>query len=370
VTTGAWLYPHDLHDVPGLAALVRDAGLDTVCLASSYHSLLAASPANTTRRVVALPSSGVYFRPDAATWAGSALQPQVAATVAEQGDALEHGRRFADTAGASLTAWLVCLHEDGARDRPDLAVQSVTGDRLPGSLCLRAPEVREYALRLVRDAAARADAVQLESLHWLAQPHAQHAKVDGAAPRLSRLALSVCFCRRCREHAGRHGVDAGMVASELVTRWQAAWDGLEPDEPADVPGLAEYLDLRADAVTSLLADVVAAVDVPVEMVCFGDATLHGVRSGDLVATGADVRVLAYGSAEQLRSILTAYEGGGRHVGLSVLPEHVADLEAAEAAVRAARDTGAESMRLYHLGLAGERRRGWTAQLVDVWRGAR
>lgn len=370
MTTGTWLYPHDLHDLPELAAQLRDAELDTICVAGSYHALLGASPTEAGRTVLSLPRSAVYFRPDPSHWAGAAWRPTVSSAVDELGDALEQGRRLADTAGSSLTAWLVCLHHDDDRQcaggATDWAVQLVTGERLPGTFCLRASEVRDYTMRLVADASARADAVQLESLHWLAQPHAVHAKVAGAAPRLSQLVLSTCFCKRCKAGAEAAGVDVERLALQLPRRWGLAWDGLAPDEYEDLPGLADYLAVRAQVVTELAAEVAASVSVPIEVVCFGDDQLHGFDVRKLYDAGVAVRALAYGDATRVREVLTSRQVSD--VGLSLLPEHAPDRRTALTAVEAARAAGASSVRWYHAGLIGSRRRGWLASLTAAWRG--
>lgn len=371
MSTGAWLYPHDLADLPGLAALVRSAGLDEVCVATSYHSLLAACPANPTRRVVSFPRGGALYRPDHSVWRGAELRPTVSADVADSGDALDRGGRFAGDAGVALCAWLVCLHgDDPGWLPPHLSIETVTGDRVPGAPCLASSAVQDYALRLVTDAARRADRVQAESLHWLPAPHALHNKVDGAAPRLSRLALSLCFCGTCRNHAAAVGVDGDEVARGLLTAWRDAWDGLAPDDPSTVPGLTGYLRARQALVTDLVAaaaDATAAAGSRLELVSFGDPLLTGLDPVDYADIEVDVRALAYGPAARVEEILAALpNGAARHVGLSLLPEHVPDEAAARAAVTAAARGGAASLRFYHLGLVGERRRTWLPALVDAW----
>jgi len=373
VTTGVWLYPWDVRDIPDLPALLSDSQVDTVCLPGSYHSLRAAVPGNATRRVFELSGTAAYFAPDEMLWRDQLLRPTTSPLVADLGDVFDYGRRLADQAGASLTGWLVCLHADKlVRHRPELAVELATGDIALGAPCLLAAEVRDYAVRLARDVSGRVDALQLESLHWVAQPHARHTKIDGAAPKLSRLATSVCFCQRCREFARGRGVDADLVAKSLLATWSSALDGLSPDDPDDVDGLGPYLELRAEVVTGLLAEIVAAVNVPVEVVRFGDAVLNGVNTRAIEELGVVVRVLGYGSADRVARGLAELKAapdspGELHVGVSLLSEHVTDLADAQGAIQAAVVSGAESMRLYHLGLAGARRRAWLPSLLDTWR---
>lgn len=367
LATGVWLYPWDLRDADSVGGAVEDAGVDTICVAAVYHSLLAAAPTDTVRRVIELPKTSAYFRPHPAIWTGRTLRPRQSPLVSEIGDVFDVARRVADRGGCAVTAWLVCVHDDRlVRDQPALAVQTATGDHMLGAPCLAAPEVREYVLRLMREAANRADAIQLESAHWLAQPHARHAKIDGAAPVLSRLLLSVCFCGRCGVRAARAGVDARQVAADLVAYWEQAWDGLEPDDPEAVPGLAAYLSVRAATVTELITEAASTVSVPIEMVAFGDLLLHGFDPEAVAAAGVDVRSLAYGPAATVRAQLGRQGARIDHLGLSMLPEHAADLDDAVAGVRAAATSGVRSVRFYHYGLAGPRRREWLPALVDAW----
>lgn len=372
MTSGVWLYPGDLTDQPGLAELVRESVVDTVCVAAAYHSLLACRPGRSAAAMVQFPATAIYFTPDDRLWRDQVLWPTVSPTIAGGHDVLAAGGTFARAAGTSLTAWLVCLHDDDlVRTRPDLAVRAATGDVLLGAPCLRAPEVRGYAVTLVRDAAARADAVQLESLHWLPQPHARHSKIDGAAPRLSRLLTSVCFCPRCAAAAHHRGLDAGAVADQMVQRWAAAWDGLAADDPDAVPGLARYLQIRAEAVTTLIAEVVQQASVPVEVLAFGDPQLTGLSPAAAEAGGASVRISAYGTAGRVSSLLddarrAADRAAALHVGLSILPEHAPDLADAVQAARSAAAAGAHSIRLYHLGLASDRRRRWLPSVIQAW----
>jgi hypothetical protein len=374
-TTGTWLYPHDLTQLPDLLSTVREAALDTVCVAVRYHSLLAVAPTNPVGRIVELPHTATYFAPDEALWRNRALRPAVSPFVAEVGDAIDLGREFCDRAGTTLTAWIVGLHSDRlVRDRPDLAVETVTGDRLAGAPCLSSLEVQDFAVRLVRDVAARVDAVQLESMTWTAQPHARHTKVEGAAPNLSRLALSLCFCRRCRDRSRRGDVDADAVAEQLLRRWAAAWDGCGADDPASVPGLDGYLALRQSVVTELLGAIVAACPVPVEVVQFGDPQLTGTARRAAESVGASVRVLTYGGATDVERAfdsdqLSVGGVGAPHVGLSILPEHAREQIDIERAITAAADRGVASVRFYHAGLAGPRRRAWLPALAQAWRSA-
>jgi hypothetical protein len=370
--TSAWIYPWDIADlgVPALARLVSAGGLAGVNVAVSYHSLFATVPDNPRRHLVELPHSAVYYRPDPTRWPDDTAWPAVSAWVDELGDALSLGRRLADAAGCELTAWTVCLHNDlGERD-PDLAVRTVWGEPVRAALCVAHPRVRAYVRALVADVGARADRVQVESAHWMPLPHHAHAMVAAADPdTLIRLAR-ICFCAHCRRAGQRAGVDVDALAERLRAVWTASYAGPAASALSAVDGLDAYLGVRTAAVTSLVADLVEVSRAPVEFVSFGDRWATGVHLGEVERAGARVRVLAYGSASQVRAVLDAERSATDrprvlHVGLSLLPEHAVDESEFAAAVGVARGAGAASVAYYHLGLVDAQRREWPAMAAGA-----
>jgi len=91
VTTGVWLYPWDVRDIPDLPALLSDSQIDTVCLAGSYHSLQAAVPGNATRRVFELSGTAAYFAPDEMLWRDQLLRPTTSPLVASRKTCCDSG---------------------------------------------------------------------------------------------------------------------------------------------------------------------------------------------------------------------------------------------------------------------------------------
>lgn len=378
-----WLYPWDIHDlgVDAVAELLRLGEVDVVHVATSYHSLFATVPDNPRRRHVELTSSAIYHHPDPEVWDGCHVPPTVSPMVTEVGDALELARRLADAAGCEHSAWTVCLHDStlGQR-RPDLAVETLWGERVLTAPCLRHPVVRDVARRLVLDVGARADRVQLESACWSTLPHHRHAKLPAARPDVVVRLAEICFCERCRSAAAGAGLDVEALVRALRRHWEAAHTGgtaladdtALADVVAATPGLANYLRLRTDAVTALVGDLTAASPVPVEVLSFGDRDRTGVSLADLEATGAAVRVLAYGGPEQVAQQVAAESAAPDrparlHVGLSLLPEHSPDAVALSRSARHALDAGAASLSTYHLGLATAQRRRWLADVAAARR---
>ncbi|GGM02946.1 hypothetical protein ACFFX1_39565 [Dactylosporangium sucinum] len=361
--TSAWIYPWDVadHGTSALSRVVRDAGLSAVNVAASYHSLFATVPDNPRRHLVELPRGMVYYRPDPAHWRDSAVEPRVSAWVDELGDALTLGRELAERAGCGLTAWTVCLHNSLGRRHPELALRTVWGDVVTAALCVRNPAVRAYAAALVADVGARADRVQLESAHWTPLPHHPHVKLALPHPVNLGMIAQICFCDHCRAAGEAAGVDVGALAGALRRRWQRCYETPVLEPLSTEEGYEAYQAVRVEAVTSLVAELVGRSPVPVEFVTFGDRAATGAHLAGIERAGAAVRALAYGPAERVKEVRAAEEAApdrprSLHLGLSLLPEHVADHEAFLGAVGAA--GAAPSLSFYHLGLVGAERRTW------------
>ena len=369
----AWLYPWDIHDLetPDLAAMLQSAGIQAVHVAASYHSLFATIPDNPRRHFIELPASAIYFRPSVDVWEGATITPAVSSLVDQVGDSLDMARQLADASGSQASAWTVCLHDSNIGVRlPDLAIETLWGERIRSALCIRHPLVRDYALRLVRDVSSRSDRVQLESPYWTTLPHHRHVKVPVEQPDFVAGLASLCFCVHCREAA----VAAGINLPTLIQRLRSQWDAAHrqghpvPDLASEDDSLAEYHRVRAAAVTGLIRDLVSTSTAPVEVVSFGDRQLTGVALDEIEQVGASVRVLTYGSADQVAGKLGDLAAApdrprALQVGLSMLPEHAADVADLTQSVGHAVAAGAESVAFYHLGLVGADRRGWLAELA-------
>ena len=339
-------------------------------MAASYHSLFATVPDNPRRRHIDLPSSCVYFVPDPEVWEGASMAPTMAPIVDEIGDALQQGRRLADGAGCAVSAWTVCLHDTSLGHRyPDIAVQTLWGDRVPVAPCLRHPQVRDYVRRLGTDLGNRADVVQLESACWTTLPHHRHAKIPARSPEVIARLTEVCFCQRCRQAAAGAGLDVSRLVEDLKSVWNSAHSVAVTFTAilAEVAELAQYLDVRSAAVTELVSECVAVSRVPVEVVTFGERSRTGMKLNALEAAGAAIWVLAYGPPAHVDELLNdeaqaADRPERLRVGLSLLPEHTDSAADLATSASTAVGRGAVAIGTYHLGLATAERRRWLSQI--------
>lgn len=351
-------YPWDVLGDPGFADRVREAGLDAVTLAVTYHSTRAATPLHPRRRFVDARHSALYRPVRARAWAGRRLVP-AGATWVEGPDPAGAAALALSEAGIPVSAWLVLAHNSllGTR-HPDLAVTNCFGEAYPYALCPAQEEVRAYCATLAAEAlrGLPPDAVRgvsLESAGQLGAVHAGcHEKTDGAYPPAELRALSVCCCTACR------------------AAWQAA--GLDPDQvtrllrggrklPAELGEV--LLKVRHEAADALRGQALEAVRATLPG---AEVTLHahpdpwatGPSPGLTERAGAQVDALlvpCWPTGPESAELVWQAVESGLPVNAYVTAQPPADPAALPAHVRRLRAAGATRLSLYHLGLLpGER----------------
>ena len=290
-------------------AEVKDLGLDTVSLAGAYHAGKFLRPHGRAGRVYFPEDGTICFHPDMARY--GAVKPQTNSVVAER-DVM---RELADDPTIAATAWMVLLHNSRlGRLHPDLTVRNAFGDRYVYSLCPAAPDVREFAVALCRDVTDNyaVAGLSLETPGFLPFAHGYHHEfaLVKTNPWLEN-ALGLCFCDHCREGASR----AGMDLDALQARVAAGIDSmLEPgiDLPADMASafwladvagdaeLAAFLRWRCDVVTSLVAEIRAAVRADAEIAVIpsvarptAGAFYEGTDLAGLAAAGIVIEACVY-----------------------------------------------------------------------------
>ncbi|MFD4241816.1 hypothetical protein ACFWP3_09490 [Streptomyces sp. NPDC058525] len=375
-TVSAHAYPWDVLDDPAFPDRVRDAGLDAVTLALSYHSTRAATPLHPQRRFVDARHFALYRPVDHRAWSGRRLVPSRAdwAPGPDPGGAAVEALA---AAGIPVNAWLVLAHNSRLGTlHPRLAVTNCFGEPYPYALCPAQPEVREYcatlaaeALRGLTPGAVRG--VSLESAGQLGAVHLGcHEKTDGAYPAAALRALSVCCCAACRARWRAAGLDPGEAVA-LLRRSATAADG--PPVP-DAPG-SVLLAARHTAADELRGQVLAAVretlpGVPVTLHAHPDPWATGPSPGLTARAAEDVDALlvpCWPTGPGSASLVEAAARHGLPVDAYVTAQPPADPERLPAHVRGLRAAGASRLSLYHLGLLPPPRLPLLARLAKEFR---
>ena len=192
---------------------VGQMGLNTICLASTYHSGWFIHPSNPRHRAFMTEGSVCYFHPHHAIYRKTKLRPLVSQIVkdkdwfGEVGKRLDHGLR--------LVSWTIGAHNTRlGLLYPQLTQENVYGDRIPHALCFANDDVREYLKALCRDLATNYPlwGIQLESFGWMGFTHGHHHERDlvGLNP-LEQELMALCVCSACSKKAVTAGIEIQTV---------------------------------------------------------------------------------------------------------------------------------------------------------------
>src|SRR5215210_4351179 len=406
--TSMLAFATDLHD-EGLDTVLGNvqerAGLGGLTLAVTYHDARDLFPHNPVHKVRYLEGSAVFFRPDEARYEGLQLRPRVA-KLAETSDPLGDLCAAAGERGMDTNAWAVFLHSDRLGFAyPECATQNAFGDRYLTDLCPSNPEVRAYAGALASDVARYGvSTIFAESLHFHGLEHGyHHERYFEEIGAVGNYLLGLCFCVHCLGAARRSGVDAEVVHRSVRDELERRFSGESEDEGseeisrerlADFGGeqLLRYLDARIGTVTSLAAEVSAAVADEGARFVFLD--LSGAEKGFATGhptgeaaptigwkTGVDVAALAEAcdtvemtgyaaDADRLRFDLDAYRSllaDASRPGLLLRPMppdcRSADNLAEKVAI--AREHGLERLDFYHYGFCRLRSLDWVRRSLTT-----
>jgi len=242
----------------------KSLGINTVTLASSYHSGKFLRPKSKIKKVYFPEDGTVYFKSDASKY--GEIKP-ISNSIYGDGQIL---RELTETKGLSVSAWLVLLHNTqlGTKHQ-DSAVQNAFGDPYVYALCPSAPEARAYAIGLAKDVTEsyEVDGISVESIGFPPYEHGFHHEMSFVKPNkwLSQN-LGLCFCKYCVAGAEKAGVDAKALKARVA---DSIHDYLEGDFDlpadmaealwlADVEGdldLRKFLEFRSQIVTSLAKEI-------------------------------------------------------------------------------------------------------------------
>lgn len=265
-----YTYAWDLAEtgVPAAVDEFLSLGLDTVTIAGSYHAGKFLRPHGSGGKVYFPEDGTVYFSPDPARY--GAIKPVPNSLLPERdmvGELLTDGRM-------AVNVWMVLLHNTRlGMAHPHSVVRNAFGDPYYYNLCPSAPEARAYALGLCRDVSERhaISGLSVEAPGFTPYAHGFHHEFGFVRPnRWLDNMLGLCFCEHCVSRAERAGIDARALQAKVAQDIAAYLDGDVDfaDDMAeafwaadlrDTPELSAYLDVRSATVTSLIAEIRAAV---------------------------------------------------------------------------------------------------------------
>ena len=369
-----YAYAWDLAEagVPAVVDELQALRINTITLAASYHAGKFIRPRGRSGKVYFPEDGTVYFRPNPDRY--GEIKP-VPNHMLEDLDVLEE---VCNSPRMSAHAWLVLMHNTRLGEtHPDATVVNAFGDRYVYNLCPFAPAARRYAVALCADVAERyaIDGISLETPGFLPYAHGFHHEFALVRQNawLDRL-LGLCFCEHCLAGAGAADIDGARLrhkVCETIERYLSS--GLDfPDDMADAfwladvvldPDLARFLRWRCEVVSSLVAEIRAAVrsDASVAVIPSvarptGGAWYEGSDLAALASAAGIVEVCFYepGPA-RIRSDLwdvrrRLAHGDGRPRGI-LRPGHpdLAGREAVLDAVAALAAGGVEDLAFYNYG---------------------
>jgi hypothetical protein len=265
-----YAYAWDLVErgIPEVVAEVRDLGLNTLSVAGAYHAGKFLRPRGTGGKTYFPEDGTVYFRPDPSRY--GKIKP-IPNAILEERDVFAE---LTKDGGVAVNAWMVLLHNTRiGMAHPEATVETAFGDRLVYSLCPANPDARDFAIGLCRDVAERYPVMgmSIETPGFLPSIHGYHHEFNLVKPnRWLDGHLGLCFCEHCRAGAKAAGIDADGLRARVradVESYLAADIDL-PEDMGEAIWLADtrtdgelaaFLSWRCDVVTSLVADIRAAV---------------------------------------------------------------------------------------------------------------
>jgi hypothetical protein len=265
-----YTYAWDLAEtgVAGAVQEFKELGLNTITMAGSYHAGKFLRPHGKAGKVYFPEDGTAYFKTTQSRY--GAIKPVANALLAER-DVL---REVCDRKDIDANVWLVLLHNTllGMR-HPEATVANAFGDRYVYSLCPSHPEARAYALGLARDVTQSypVSGISLESPGFAPYAHGYHHEFALNQPnRWLDNQLGLCFCAHCLDGAKKAGID-GKTLKAQVAKDISDYLASDIDFPADMAEafwladtrldgeLKAFLDWRCTVVTSLVAEIRAAV---------------------------------------------------------------------------------------------------------------
>ena len=269
-TRGLFLHVWDLQDegVDRVLGWMRDAGLNQMLIAGSYHSGWFVHPRKEKHRLYMTQGGVLYFPPDPKIFGRTPIKPDVA-DFARQTNWLRLAGEKLDRYGIRMASWTIGVHSTRLGQRyPQYTQHTAYGDSLPHALSIGHDAVRAYLKALCRDLAVnyRMYGVQLEAFGWMGISHGHHHERDLTALRpVEQSLLSICFNPETMRKATAKGIDAEKARAAVRAVLDAAFreaPDRPPNHPATVaeaedrsPELKAYNQFRRQLASELILEI-------------------------------------------------------------------------------------------------------------------
>jgi hypothetical protein len=232
------------------------------------------------------------------------------------------------------------------------------------------------------------DRIILEAVGYLGLRHGVHHELFFAPWDDSlELVFSLCFCPACKERAAAAGLDAGELHQRVIEWAQWLLDhergGLPamytqsqlPSLLAEVPGLTDFVQVRARSVTDLVARLHAAAgeyDVQLDLIPasfhrpVSQAWLEGALLGELEQTCDALLIPSYyESADEVAADLQwagwLAPASALAAGLNACEPALRNAAALVAQIQACQAAGCRGIYYYNYGLLTHKRLDWVAR---------
>lgn len=246
----------------------KSLGLNTVTMAASYHAGKFLRPHGKHGKVFFPEDGTVYFKTNSKLY--GKINP-VPNSLLNDRDVL---RELCDAKDMTANAWLVLLHNSLiGQQHPSCTVVNAFGDRYIYSLCPSNPDARTYAIGLAKDVTQNypITGISMESPGFAPYAHGYHHEFALNQPnRWLDQQLGLCFCDHCLSAANVKGINSKALRAR-VAKDISDYLASDIDFPADMAEafwladtrldgeLKAFLDWRCEVVTSLVAEIRAAV---------------------------------------------------------------------------------------------------------------
>lgn len=389
VETGMYLYPWDIG--PSFDEFTEEyarTGCNAVAPALSYHhaSVLSAR----SGKIYRLAEAALSFSPRDDLF--DRLKPETHAVTAEL-KVVDRIRDWCRSSGRHFCGWTVILHNSTiGRRHTDACCENAFGDRHTHALCPSNPDVRHYALALVRNIcqSLAPDSIMLEAATVPTPFHGEHHEIANVKAGPAALWLfSLCFCPHCMKAAGEaDGVDPERTRNVCRTALQALLNtetAIPSNEPGQIamllleyPELYAYQRARQNRVAEFIRPLSAEIrghDVQCRLIpssiphpvnsCF----LEGMSFAGTAGLADALVPLVYGEWETFANV----EGnirladGATPVGMAMTlhPGRYRDRGAFLGAVAEATDHNPACAYFYNFSIASRERLGWIAEAARL-----